>query len=125
MLVSRPLRRSCLALLALLACAPAADPGPRLRIAVAPTPPTLGEGRVIIRVTPDSVSVSEARIQGRPLGEGRLGPPFAAEPSGPGALAVPAFPFDQPGEWRLVAEVTLPDGRVLRDSTDVRVVGND
>ena len=109
--------------MALLACGPAADPGPRLRIAVAPTPPTLGEGRVIVRVTPDSLPVSGGTVRGRPMEEERLRPPHTAEPSGPGAVAVPAFPFDQPGEWRLVAEVALSDGRVLRDSTDVRVVG--
>ncbi|MDH3223014.1 MAG: hypothetical protein OEO23_04795, partial [Gemmatimonadota bacterium] len=96
------------------------EEGPSLRIRVAPTPPAVGTARILVQVGGDAAPASGS-VTGRPLPDG-VGVSLEAGVSGPATVSVPEFAFTRPGPWRLVAEVRLADGSVLRDSTDVRVV---
>lgn len=105
------------------ACAPSeAGPG-ALRIRASPTPPTVGGSRIIVQLPPGAGEATSVTVRGRPL-EGPAGPPLQAHASGPGAWAVADFPFERTGDWRLVAEAVLASGELLRDSVDMRVVGD-
>ena len=108
--------------LLLLGCAPPAPAEPGLRIRIAPTPPSVGTARIVVQVVGDTTRPVSGSVSGRPLPDGAQGPLAPAVESGPSALSVPAFDFHTPGSWRLVAQVTLTDGTVVRDSTDVHVV---
>ncbi|NNF28872.1 MAG: hypothetical protein HKN73_16730 [Gemmatimonadetes bacterium] len=106
----------------ILACGSPAPTGPSLRIRVAPTPPAAGTARIIVQVLGDGSVPVSGTVTGRPLPDGRQGPPRVAEESGPRALSVAEFDFPTSGPWRMVAEVRLSNGAVLRDSTDMTVV---
>ena len=98
------------------------DPGPRLRIAVSPTPPAVGAARVLVRVPEHSGPAADVTVAVRPTGDAR-GSTVRAEAMDTGAYAADEVPFTTPGEWRIVATARWEDGSVLTDSVTVRVVG--
>lgn len=95
---------------------------PGLRIRVAPTPPTVGQARIIVQVLGDGRVPVSGTVTGRTLPDGSPGPPQTAVESGPNTLSVAEFDFGRSGPWRMVAEVRLLDGAIVRDSTDLTVV---
>ncbi|MGI9626680.1 MAG: hypothetical protein ACR2QM_07585 [Longimicrobiales bacterium] len=107
---------------ALLSCGLGESQEPQLTIRVAPTPPTVGDARVIVQLPEGGPQVTAVTVVGRAPNSDL---PIVAdgERSGPDLFAVPAFPFLAVGEWRLVAEATTASGEILRDSVGVRVVG--
>ena len=99
-------------------CGPGQDQIP-MRIGVSPTPPTLGTARVFVQL-PDSVAPSSVQMVGRrPAGDSVT---VEASPDGARGYAVPDFPFDEVGHWRIVVRARV--GAVtLADSTRVHVIG--
>lgn len=106
---------------AFVACEPATSTASGFRIRASPTPPTVGENRIIVQLPPDLAEVSAVSVRARPQ-DGAVGPSHPASASGPDAWAVAGFTFERAGDWRLFAEVTLASGEVRRDSVDMRVV---
>ena len=99
---------------AALACGPGAAPPFDVDVAVSPTPPIVGPGRVIVMVqSPDGGPLARATVtvegqtQGGPLVR------MSAAPEGPGLYTVDEFPFGRPGEWRVMATVVRVTGSVV------------
>jgi len=104
-------------------CAPSEPELPHLRIRVAPTPPPVGEARVIVQMPDGVVGEYEVSVTARPIDQDH-GPSRSAEPVGPNVYAVAEFPLEKSGDWRIVARATpRGGGAVLQDSTTVRVIG--
>lgn len=119
----RKIAAVCAVALGVSGCRSSEPELPRLRIRVAPTPPTVGVARVIVQMPPGVSGEYEMSVMAHPVNEDH-GPSRTAESVGPGVYAVADFPLATPGDWRIVAKATPQEpGPVLEDSTNVRVIG--
>ncbi len=114
------------ALLALASagCGQPGDPGGvAVEIGISPTPPMVGATRIIVSVGDASGSLEGATVEIVGTGPGGGERRRTAGEEGDGRYSVSDFPFDVRGEWKLEIEVVLPDGRAVRRSRSVSVVG--
>lgn len=104
---------ACLAAVIGLSGCPGEDRPLALELRFAPTPPVVGENRVVVQVEDPAGSpiadadVHLAAVQGP---EGRSGPEVELVHQDEGRYAVGEFAFPDPGEWTVEIRVTLADG---------------
>jgi len=111
---------------ALVNCEPIIASG--IKIAISPTPATVGIARVIVTFDSTVASVTALTLQGRlrtgneaGLNEGGLVLKVAVAQS-TSVWVVDSFPFATPGTWRLVATAQAA-GAIIADSADFLVIG--
>ncbi len=98
--------------------------GYRVDVAIAPTPPLVGDNRVVLTLRdPDGAPVTGARVtlEGTMTHAGMVPVEADGTPEGSGRYRVDPFPFTMAGDWILLVHVTLADGRggTLRRETRV------
>lgn len=102
------------------------DPGLVLSVAISPTPPPMGEARLIISLVDSAGSpVDEALIvvEGNMSHAGMVPVVDTAQAEDPGRYGISDFHFTMAGDWFLDLHATLPDGRWVRTRKSVNVVG--
>jgi len=94
-------------------------------IRLSPTPPLVGDARVIVAVR-DSVGVpvsgASVVVSAAPVESGTESRATASE-EGAGSYIAGALAFDAAGEWTVAATVDGPEGRHLRVAQRIRVSG--
>ncbi len=96
-----------------------------VQVSSAPTPPIIGPVRLVLTVTDDDgapVEASEVRVEGTMTHAGMVPVHETARREGEGRWVVPEFEFTMGGDWILIVEVELPDGRVATREREVTVV---
>ncbi len=124
-LLGRATLLSCLAL-SLLACGSGRQEEFQIRVGLSPTPPLVGDVRVIVHVldgTGTPVEGAAVEISGTAAdGTSTAGPVVASEQGG-GRYVVAAFPFATAGDWTLRTSLQALDGRSAEREERVRVSG--
>jgi YtkA-like len=131
-----PPRGRCLTLLLFLAlaagllpagCQPRADSAPEITLAwaVAPAPPVTGPARFSLTLTDTAagqpVAGAAVRLEGN-MSHAGMKPVFgAAREVAPGRYEAP-LDFTMAGDWFVLVEARLRDGRTLQRQVDVRGV---
>ncbi|TVR63220.1 MAG: hypothetical protein EA422_09865 [Gemmatimonadales bacterium] len=106
--------------------APSDDLPVRVAVSVAPTPPIVGPNRLVLDITDDQGAELEAaavRIEGTMTHAGMVPVFDTATHQGGGRWVVPEFDFTMGGEWILIIQVELPDGREATRRHELNVVG--
>ncbi len=112
--------------LPLLACGNDAGGELTIRVGLSPTPPLVGDARVIVHVVDgDGVPVEGATVEisATPASTTDRPTPTVASEQGGGRYIVPAFPFARAGEWTLRSTVLTADGRAVEREEAIRVSG--
>ena len=102
------------------------DPGLILDVAISPTPPVVGQARLIITMEDISgAPVEDARIvvEGNMSHAGMTPVVDTAQAEGSGQYGISDFRFTMAGDWILTLHATLPDGRWVRVQEKTNVVG--
>jgi hypothetical protein len=107
------------------ACAVPDDAGLDVSLGISPTPPTVGDTRVVVTLAGPEAQASglEVWVAGTRKGADSGSPELGAARQPSGDYVVPDFPFDAPGEWTLRVRVELDGGRQVERTFPVRVVG--
>lgn len=108
-------------------CQPPAQTAPEIKLdwLVKPDPPLVGPATVSLTLTDTKtgqpVRGAEVRLEGN-MSHAGMKPVFgAAREAGPGRYEAP-IEFTMGGDWFILIDVTLRDGRTLRRQADVRGV---
>jgi hypothetical protein len=104
---------------------PADDLPVHVQVSSAPTPPIVGPVRLVLTVSDGEgapVEASEVRVEGTMTHAGMVPVHETARPEGEGRWVVPEFEFTMGGDWILIVEVELPDGRVATREREVTVL---
>lgn len=112
--------------LAAAGCGPAAPQAPTLDLGISPTPPTVGNARVMLELTDSTGAALQGvtvHVEGRLTGTEDVQTRREAIPEGAGRYVVSDFRFATPGEWVIDVVVSEGEGPDSRISRDVRVVG--
>jgi hypothetical protein len=125
-------RRTLLPVAALLLAAASCrgdEPPPDLpvsvRISVAPTPPVVGPGLVVVEIHDlegNPVEGAEVRVEGLMTHAGMVPVTEEAVSTGGGRYRVEAFPFEMGGDWILRVHLLLPTGEQGYRDREIRVV---
>lgn len=125
------MRRVALAAVILLAAACRGDGAARdsmleVSLRVSPTPPTVGEARLVVSIADSgglAVEGVDVEVEGSMLHPGMVPVFERAEEEGDGRYVVSGFPFSMGGDWVLTTRVRR--GEEVLDVRDhpVRVVG--
>ena len=111
--------------LCLLSCGDATPRAFQTDVRFSPTPPLVGEARVILTVRDSAgtpVSGATVVVSAMPLDAGsQYSAPATADREG--SYVVSAFRFDAPGEWDVEVTVTTPEGRQGSEVQRIRVSG--
>jgi len=102
------------------------DPGLILDVAISPTPPVVGQARLIITMEDTSgAPMEDARIvvEGNMSHAGMTPVVDTAQAEGSGQYGISDFGFTMAGDWILSLYATLPDGRWVRVQERTNVVG--
>ena len=102
------------------------DPGLVLDVAISPTPPVVGQARLIITMEDTSgAPMEDARIvvEGNMSHAGMTPVVDTAQAEGSGQYGISDFRFTMAGDWILSLHATLPDGRWVRVQERTNVVG--
>ncbi len=102
------------------------DPSVSMEVGISPTPPTVGPNRLIVTLQDTAgTPLSDARVtvEGTMSHAGMVPVLDTAEAVAPGQYAVDDFRFTMAGDWILILEATLPDGRRARYRSTSHVVG--
>lgn len=107
------------------ACATPDDAGVEVHLGISPTPPTVGDTRLVVTLAGSEVQHGspEVWVSGMRKGVASGPPELAATREPSGHYVVPGFPFDEPGEWTVRIRVELDGGRQVERTFAVRVVG--
>ena len=98
-----------------------------LEVAISPTPPAVGQARLIITLQDTSgapVEGAEIVVEGNMSHAGMVPVVDTAQAEGPGRYGISDFPFTMAGDWVLSLQATLPDGRWVRAQEPTNVVGS-
>lgn len=96
-----------------------------VEVSLAPTPPIVGPVRLVLSLTDDEGAPAEAaevRVEGIMSHAGMVPVRETAGREGEGRWVIPDFDFTMGGDWLLIVEVELPDGRVATREREVTVV---
>ena len=102
----------------------AGDPELVMELAISPTPPGVGPARLIITLRDTSgAPMDGARIlvEGNMSHAGMVPVLDTASADEGGRYYVPEFDFTMAGDWVLILEASLPDGRTARIQHPLRV----
>jgi hypothetical protein len=102
------------------------DPDLFLDLAISPTPPAVGPGRLIISLTDSAgapVAEAEVVVEGNMSHAGMVPVLDTAVAEEPGRYGISDFTFTMAGDWVLTVQATLPDGRRARIDRPTHVVG--
>ena len=127
-MMARPLL--VLSVMVLAACRGGAvdeAPGHDLRLSIAPTPPIEGTARIVAELRDDSgepVDGAEIVLRGDMAHAGMIPVEEPLVEESGGRYSTSAFPFNMGGDWILTAQITLPDGRRMERTREVRVVSS-
>ena len=97
-----------------------------LEVAISPTPPAVGQARLIITLQDTSgapVEGAEIVVEGNMSHAGMVPVVDTAQAEGPGRYGISDFRFTMAGDWVLSLQATLPDGRWVRAQEPTNVVG--
>lgn len=122
----RPARLAWVIALIVAACGPDTPQAPTLDVGISPTPPTVGNARVMLELsdsTGASLEGATVHVEGRLAGTEDVQTRREATPEGGGRYVVSDFRFATSGEWVIDVVVTPANGTQNRISRDVRVVG--
>jgi hypothetical protein len=129
--VSRPFASAAVLLLLPFALAACRGDGSavgtlEVDLRVSPTPPTIGETRIVVTVADASgapVEGVEVEVEGNMLHPGMAPVIERAEEEEDGRYVVPGFPFSMSGDWVLTSRVKRGDEVLHARDHPVRVVG--
>jgi len=102
------------------------DPGLVLDVAISPTPPAVGQARLIITLedtTGAPLEAAEIVVEGNMSHAGMTPVLDTARAEGPGRYGISDFSFTMAGDWVLTLRATLPDGRWVQAQESTHVVG--
>lgn len=103
------------------------DPGLVVSLAVSPTPPMVGEARLIISLADSAghpISDAIVEVEGNMTHAGMVPVIDTATAEDPGRYGISDFRFTMAGDWVLDVRATLPDGRWARTRKPANVVGS-
>lgn len=103
------------------------DPGLILELAISPTPPAVGQARLIISLEDSAgapVDGAEILVEGNMSHAGMAPVVDTAQAEGPGSYGIADFRFTMAGDWVLTLRATLPDGRWVQVGKATNVVGD-
>ena len=101
------------------------DPGLVLSIAISPTPPMVGDARLIISLSDTSgapVGGARIEVEGNMSHAGMVPVVDTALAEAPGRYGITDYTFTMAGDWYLDVRATLPDGRWVSARKPVNVV---
>ncbi|MCJ7630290.1 MAG: FixH family protein [Longimicrobiales bacterium] len=102
------------------------DAGLVLELAISPTPPAVGQARLIISLEDSAgapVDGAEILVEGNMSHAGMAPVVDTAQAEGPGRYGIADFRFKMAGDWVLPLRATLPDGRWVQAGKATNVVG--
>lgn len=102
------------------------DPDLVLDVAISPTPPVVGQARLIITLEDASGAPLENAlivVEGNMSHAGMIPVVDTARAEGSGQYGISGFRFTMAGDWVLSLHATLPDGRWVRAQEGINVVG--
>jgi hypothetical protein len=107
------------------ACVALDDAGVEVDLGISPTPPTVGNTRLVVTLSGPEVGDGgpEVRVSGIRKGAASGSPELAAARQPSGSYVVADFPFHESGEWTMTVRVYLDGGRQVERIFPVRVVG--
>ncbi len=97
-----------------------------LTMAVEPDPARVGEATLIfILKTSDGRAIPDAKLAIRgDMAHAGMQPVLATAASGPDGVYRVPFRWTMAGDWFVIVQVQLPDGRSFQQRFDLRVVGS-
>ena len=102
------------------------DPGLILDLSISPTPPAVGQARLIITLedtTGAPLEAAEIVVEGNMSHAGMAPVLDTALAEGPGRYGISDFSFTMAGDWILTLRASLPDGRWVQTQESTNVVG--
>jgi hypothetical protein len=102
------------------------DPNLALSVAISPTPPMVGEARIIISLSDsEGTPIPDAlvEVEGNMSHAGMVPVFDTARGEEAGRYGISDFAFTMAGDWVLDVKATLPDGRWVRILKPANVVG--
>ncbi len=97
-----------------------------LSVAISPTPPPVGQSRLIISLADSAGAPVEGAfvvVEGNMSHAGMVPVVDTAQAEEPGRYGISDFSFTMAGDWVLDLQATLPDGRWVRTRKAINVVG--
>ena len=97
-----------------------------LDLGISPTPPAVGPARLIISLTDSAgapVDGAEIVVEGNMSHAGMVPVIDTAQAEDSGRYGISDFTFTMAGDWVLILEASLPDGRQARLEKPTNVVG--
>jgi len=97
-----------------------------LTLAVEPEPARIGEATLVLTLkTSDGRAIPDAKLDIRgDMAHAGMQPVLAASDAGPDGVYRVPFRWTMAGDWFVIVQVQLPDGRRFEQRFDLRVAGS-